>query len=92
MRGARWFWLLIAIGTALASIASTLTALAVENPTLAPEIPKSIPGVSGACLGLLNVFQQKGDPLDSSDVPLLVFAGAAVLGCVVAFWAAAQRR
>jgi hypothetical protein len=90
--GLRWFWPLIAAGAALASIATTLTALAIENPASVTQIPASIPGVSGACLGLLNLFQGKGDPLDASDVPLLIAAGAAGLGCAASFWAAKRRR
>jgi len=43
-------------------------------------------------LGLLNLFRGTGDPLDASDLPLLLVAGAAALGCVAAFWAAKVRR
>jgi hypothetical protein len=91
--GSRWFWPLIAAGVALASIASVLTALAIENPAPAAKLPALLPGVSGACLGLLSLFaRESGDPLDTSDVPLLLIAGAAALGAVASFWAARSRR
>jgi hypothetical protein len=90
--GSRWFWPLVAAGAALASIAVTLAALAIENPAPVASIPSTAPGLSGACLGLLDLFLGGGDPLDASDVPLLVAAGAAALGCAASFWAAKSRR
>jgi len=89
--GRQWFWPLVAVGAALAALAATLAALAVENPVAPSPLP-DFPGVGGACLGLLNLFRSTGDPLDASDLPLLLVAGAAALGCVAAFWAAKVRR
>jgi hypothetical protein len=91
--GSRWFWPLIAAGVALASIAVTLTALAIEDPAPTARLPALLPGVSGACQGLLSLFvRESGDPLDGSDVPLLVLAAAAGLGAVGSFRAAKSRR
>jgi hypothetical protein len=88
----RWFWPLVAAALVLASAAATLAALAVENP-LQPWLPEGrVSGDVGHCLGLLNLFAPKGDPLDSSDVPLLVGSALAALGCAVALRFAAQRR
>lgn len=86
-------WPLVAVGTALTALA-TLTTLAIENPSSAASLPNPLPGVSGACLGLVNLFldQGNGDPLDASDVPLLVVAGVAAIAGVVAFWGAKSRR
>jgi hypothetical protein len=89
--GRQWFWPLVAVGAALAALAASLTALAVENPS-SPSPLRNFPAVGGACLGLLHLFQDSGDPLDGSDVPLLLMAGASAVGCAAAFWAAKVRR
>ena len=89
--GRRWFWHLIGAALVLASAAVTLVALAVENP-VQPWLPETFSGDVGRCLALLNLFARSRDPLDSSDVPLLVGSAAAAVGCAIALRLAAQRR
>jgi hypothetical protein len=80
----------------LTALASALTALAIENPfppsplgdgTFTADDP-----LVGRCLGLLNLFSSGADPLDSSDVPLLVAAGTSAAAAIVALRVAVARR
>jgi hypothetical protein len=85
----RWFWPLVAVGSVLGAVSAVLVALAIEDPV--QPLPNLVQGVSGACLGAIRLFY-KGDPLDRSDVPLIVVAALALAVCGVAFRLAASRR
>jgi hypothetical protein len=92
----RWFWPLVVTAVVGACIAGSLAALAIESPV--PRSPLGDGTFAGddpllaRCLGLINLFSGGGDPLDSSDAPLLLGAGVAVAASLVALRLAAAHR
>jgi hypothetical protein len=87
---------MIGVAVVLAALAAGLATAAIENPisssplgdgTFAGDDP-----LLARCLGLVNLFSPGGDPLDSSDVPLLVDAAVAAVASLVALRMAAGRR
>jgi hypothetical protein len=84
----RWCWPFIVLSAGCGAVAAVLVGLAMENPS---AYLGAVPGASAECLGLLNLFLQ-GEPLESSDVPLLVGALVALLLCGLIYRAAAARR
>lgn len=88
----RLFWPLIAASLVLASAAATLAALAVEDPVQPWPSQGAFSGDVGRCLSLLNLLSPGGDPLDRSDVPLLIGSAFAALACAITMGLAARRR
>jgi hypothetical protein len=86
----RSFWPLVVLGMALAAAAASLFTLAAEKP--AASLPNPVAGVSAACLVAISLFQESGNRWDPSDLPLLLGAGAAAIGCVAALVLAKARR
>ena len=90
----RWFWPLVLVALVFSSAATALLALAIEDP-VEPWLPQAVasedPAI-GRCLAILNLFAPMGDPLDSSDVPIIVAAAVLAAGGMSALWLAARRR
>ena len=92
----QWFWPMIFTAVVSASLAAGLTAVAIENPVpptpLADGTFAADDALLARCLGLFNLFSPGGDPLDTSDAPLLIGAGVAVATSLLALRLAAGRR